>query len=71
MKSNLQLKSYYKKRISLRKNRSDLNFGTIEYVVADDKEITLAYCREDKKIDLLLFLILKRVQDFLGLKKSL
>lgn len=49
MKSNLQLKSYYKKRISLRKNRSDLNFGTIEYVVADDKEITLAYCREDKK----------------------
>ena len=49
VKPDLQLKSYYKKLISLRKNRSDLKFGTIEYVVADDKEMTLAYCREDKK----------------------
>ena len=49
VKPDLQLRSYYKKLISLRKNRSDLKFGAMEYVVADDKEMTLAYCREDKK----------------------
>ncbi len=47
VKPNSELISYYKKLISLRKKRSDWKFGSIEYVLADDKELTLAYRRED------------------------
>ena len=42
-----KLRSYYKALISLRKKRSELKFGNIEYVLADDQAMTLAYTRED------------------------
>ena len=42
-----KLRSYYKVLISLRKKRSELKFGNIEYVLADDQAMTLAYTRED------------------------
>ena len=45
VKPDVELISYYKKLISLRKKRSDWKFGSIDYVLADDAELTLAYSR--------------------------
>ena len=39
--------AYYKKLISLRKKRPEWKTGSIEYMVADDKDFTLAYRRKD------------------------
>ena len=39
--------AYYKKLISLRKKRPEWKTGSIEYIVADDKDFTLAYRRKE------------------------
>ena len=43
-----ELNSYYKKLISLRKKRLDWKFGSIDYVLADDSELTMAYYRANE-----------------------
>ena len=46
MKPDTELRSYYKTLIALRKKRRELVGGGLEFVVANDNDMTLAYRRE-------------------------
>jgi len=45
VKPNLQLLDYYRTLIALRKQRTELVHGELEYILVDDKAMTLAYRR--------------------------
>ena len=46
VKPDTELRSYYKTLIALRKKRRELVGGRLEFVVANDNDMTLAYRRE-------------------------